>query len=59
LCFFHAQRWDEAKYWLEQVNLTDKVKPLIYLALVRTDIEQPLYLNAQSLINQYEQRKTW
>jgi LysM repeat protein len=57
LCSFHQQRWDETKYWLEQVDFNQPVNPLTYLALARSNIEQQLYAEAQSLITQYEQKK--
>lgn len=57
LCSFYQQRWDETKYWLEQVDFNQPVNPLIYLALARSNIEQQLYEEAQSLITQYEQKK--
>jgi Tfp pilus assembly protein PilF len=57
LCFFYQQRWGDTKYWLEQVDLNERVNPLIYLALARAHIEQQQYLDAQSLITQYEQKK--
>lgn len=57
LCSFYQRRWDETKYWLEQVDFNEPVNPLTYLALARANIEQQLYAEAQSLITQYEQKK--
>jgi Tfp pilus assembly protein PilF len=57
LCFFHAQRWDEAKHWLEKVNDSQQMDPLIYLALARANIELQRYSDAQRLITLYEKTK--
>jgi Tfp pilus assembly protein PilF len=57
LCFFYQQRWQDAKYWLEQVALAKQVNPLAYLALARANVEQQQYSEARSLITQYEQKK--
>lgn len=57
LCSFYQQRWDETRYWLEQVDFNQPVNPLTYLALARANIEQQLYAEAESLITQYEQKK--
>ena len=57
LCFFYQQRWQDAKYWLEQVELAKHVNPLTYLALARAHVEQQQYSDARSLITQYEQKK--
>ncbi|MFT6208279.1 MAG: Tfp pilus assembly protein PilF [Colwellia sp.] len=57
LCFFYKQRWEDTKYWLEQVDLNEQVIPLTYLALARANIEQEHYFDVQSLITQYERTK--
>ena len=58
MCFFDQQRWDEAKYWLEQLNISQQVDPQTYLALARISVGQQQYSAAQQLINKYEASKT-
>ena len=57
LCFFQAQRWNDAEYWLEKINYKQQVIPLTYLALARSHIAQQLYPDAQRLITLYERTK--
>jgi Tfp pilus assembly protein PilF len=57
LCFFNAQRFDEAQKWLQQLDDTQQLAPQSYLALARIAVEQKQYPTAQQLINQYEVTK--
>jgi Tfp pilus assembly protein PilF len=57
LCFFNAQRFDEAQKWLQQLDVTQQLAPQAYLALARMAVEQKQYPTAQQLINQYEVTK--
>lgn len=57
LCFFQAQRWNDAKHWLEKIDYNLQVTPLTYLALARSNIELQLYSDAQRLITRYESTK--
>ncbi|WP_148285913.1 tetratricopeptide repeat protein [Paraglaciecola psychrophila] len=57
LCFFNAQRFDEAQNWLQQLDDTQQLAPQAYLALARMAVEQKQYPTAQQLINQYEVTK--
>jgi Tfp pilus assembly protein PilF len=57
LCFFNAQRFDEAQKWLQQLDVTQQLAPQAYLALARIAVEQKQYPTAQQLINQYEVTK--
>jgi Tfp pilus assembly protein PilF len=57
LCFFNAQRFDEAQRWLQQLDVTQQLAPQAYLALARMAVEQKQYPAAQELINQYEVTK--
>ena len=58
MCFFDEQRWDDAKYWLEQLDVSQKIDPQAYLALARISIGQQQYSAAQQSINKYEASKT-
>jgi Tfp pilus assembly protein PilF len=57
-CFSEQQRWDDVRYWLEKVDLTQPVLPLNYLLLARAKIEQQQYSAAKELIEQYVSRNT-
>jgi Tfp pilus assembly protein PilF len=57
LCFFNAQRFDEAQKWLQHLDDTQQLAPQAYLALARMAVEQKQYPTAQELINQYEVTK--
>lgn len=57
LCFFYQQKWDDSQYWLEKVDKTKQISPLIYLALARAKVEQQQLSDAQRLMTQYEQFK--
>ena len=57
LCFFNAQRFDEAQKWLQHLDDTQQLAPQAYLALARMAVEQKQYPTAQQLINQYEVTK--
>jgi len=57
LCFFNAQRFDEAQRWLQQLDVTQQLDSQAYLALARMAVEQKQYPTAQQLINQYEVTK--
>lgn len=57
LCLFYQQRWQDSQYWLAKVDLSERVPPLVYLALARAHLEQQKYSDAQRLINQYEDKK--
>ncbi|KXI30665.1 LysM peptidoglycan-binding domain-containing protein [Paraglaciecola hydrolytica] len=58
LCFFHAQQWQEANNWLNQLDFTQPVEPAVYLALAQLNVEQQQYKTAQQLIDKYETNKT-
>jgi LysM repeat protein len=58
LCFFNAQRFDEAQKWLQPLDVTQQLASQAYLALARIAVEQKHYPAAQASINQYEVTKT-
>jgi Tfp pilus assembly protein PilF len=58
MCFYGQQRWDETNYWLEKVDVTQSLSPLIYLALARTKVEQQEYSTAKVLMDKFEAHKT-
>lgn len=57
LCFYYQQRWGDTQYWLEKLDKTKQIKPIIYLALARAKIEQQQFSDAQGFMTQYEQNK--
>jgi Tfp pilus assembly protein PilF len=58
LCFFNAQRFDEAQKWLQPLDVTQHLAPQAYLALARIAVEQRQYPVAQESISRYETTKT-
>ena len=58
LCFFKQQQWSDAHQWLNALDLSQPVDPLVYLALARFNIEQQQNELAQQLINKFETTKT-
>ncbi|MGS2720618.1 LysM peptidoglycan-binding domain-containing protein [Paraglaciecola aestuariivivens] len=57
LCFFSQQKWQQTSTWLNQLELSSEVDPLVYLALARASIEQQDLVKAQQLISHYQQYK--
>jgi Tfp pilus assembly protein PilF len=57
-CFFNAQQWPEAKYWLEQVDFAKPVEPFVYPALAQISIEEKQYLRAKTWMEKFESTKT-
>jgi Tfp pilus assembly protein PilF len=56
-CFFRAQEWSKAKYWLNQLDLTQTVAPLDFLALARLDVDDKRYPEAEQFIIRFEKTK--
>ncbi|WP_252731991.1 LysM peptidoglycan-binding domain-containing protein [Paraglaciecola arctica] len=57
-CFFREQKWDKAKYWLNQLDLMQTVDPIDFLALARLSIEDKQFNTAKQFINRFEETKT-
>ena len=58
LCFFNQQQWADAHQWLNELDLSQPVYPMVYLALARFNVEQQQNESAQQLINKFETTKT-
>jgi nucleoid-associated protein YgaU len=58
MCFYAQQRWSEASYWLEKIEVNQTTSPLVYLVLARAKIEQQQYPAAKELMFKFEARKT-
>lgn len=58
MCFYAQQRWSEASYWLEKIEVSQATSPLVYLVLARAKIEQQQHPAAKELMFKFEARKT-
>ncbi|GAC20094.1 LysM peptidoglycan-binding domain-containing protein [Paraglaciecola arctica] len=56
-CFFKANEWNKAKYWLTKLDLALPVDSLDYLALARLGIEDKQYTEAEQFILRFEESK--